>query len=396
MKSKTVISLIIFLSLFDLAGGQNMVPNDSLYFRQKRIFGKLKVTEAWEISKGSPEIKIGVIDNGFDYFHPDLTGQVIPGFYAPGVYHTEVIENIAHGTLVAGIIAAKGNNSIGVTGFAPECRVITASYGVIDHVIMKLQKKYIKENPDSNMMAMQKYLLGHASELTQFSTRWTDFVCNSNAASIYYLVDAGVKVINISGYLSKRSVRSAGSWATLERAFSYAARKNVLIIIAAGNSAVESSDYPGSNDSTIVVGASTINDKPWYREAQVKGMKIKAGSNFGRRLTVMACPDSIVVCMPSDRRYYNSNEGPTGTTHEDYEGKYQILAEGATSCATPIVTSLSALIYSILPDSDIATVRNLIINGCDDIGDPGFDIHTGFGRINYLKTLELALKLKSE
>jgi hypothetical protein len=50
------------------------------------------------------------------------------------------------------------------------------------------------------------------------------------------------------------------------------------------------------------------------------------------------------------------------------------------------------LVYSARPDLDAPTVVELIKQGCDDLDKPGFDVHTGYGRVNFAKTLELAIK----
>jgi hypothetical protein len=50
------------------------------------------------------------------------------------------------------------------------------------------------------------------------------------------------------------------------------------------------------------------------------------------------------------------------------------------------------LVFSARPDLDARTVVELIKHGCDDLGDPGGDVHTGYGRINFAKTLQLAVK----
>nr|MBC8877120.1 hypothetical protein [Planctomycetota bacterium] len=47
------------------------------YGDQQPLFDRINVLEAWEVTKGDPEILVGVIDNGFDFFHPDLKGQLI-------------------------------------------------------------------------------------------------------------------------------------------------------------------------------------------------------------------------------------------------------------------------------------------------------------------------------
>jgi subtilisin family serine protease len=99
--------------------------------KQQALFDRINVAEAWKVTKGDPKVLIGVIDNGFDFFHPDLKGQLIPGYYFPGAYHTECYENIAHGTLVSSIMVAKGDSPDAMAGLAPRCRVLTASQGTL-------------------------------------------------------------------------------------------------------------------------------------------------------------------------------------------------------------------------------------------------------------------------
>jgi hypothetical protein len=69
---------------------------DSLTAKQQALFERLNVAEAWKITKGNPKVLVGVIDSGFDFFHPDLKGQLIPGFYHPGGYHAEFYENVPY------------------------------------------------------------------------------------------------------------------------------------------------------------------------------------------------------------------------------------------------------------------------------------------------------------
>lgn len=96
-----------------------------------------------------PNILIGIIDNGFDFFHPDLTDRLIPSFYASGWYHTEFYENVAHSTIIASIIVAK-ENKIGMVGLASYCRLLTTSHGKIEHKIIKLKNSFFIVHPDAN------------------------------------------------------------------------------------------------------------------------------------------------------------------------------------------------------------------------------------------------------
>ena len=380
----------LILSLgFSSPSGQTP-GKDAPFPKQKALFEKLHILEAWQLTKGSPDVLVGVIDNGFDFFHPDLKEHLIPGFYAPGGYHTEVYDNMAHGTCVASIIAAKGGQGSEMIGLAPECRFLTASYGMIEQKLLKLLKELQQKSPNAGMAELQKEMIKHQDELKKLGEEWTSYMALSTAESVRYLTDHRVRVINLSGLMRKSLIQSAEAWARLQDAFQYASDKGVLVVIGAGNNAQACEDYPGEEYSTIVVGASRLNDERWEEEKEYMGQKIKQGSNFGKRLTVMAPAENIIVCVPHDRRFYASEDGPTGASKEEFKGIYEVMPTGATSCATPIVTSLAALIFSLKPDLDGKSVMELIKKGSDDIGEKGFDIYTGYGRVNFLKTLQLA------
>jgi len=392
---RTVLPMFLgSLLTLGLSAQSGQIPGkDTPFPKQKALFEKLHVLEAWQLTKGSADVLVGVIDNGFDFFHPDLKERLIPGFYAPGGYHTEVYDNMAHGTCVASIIAAKGGQGSEMMGLAPECRVLTASLGMIEQKLLKLLKELQQKSPNAGMAEFQKEMARHADELKKLGEEWTSYQAVSTAESVRYLTDHGVKVINFSGLMRKSLVQSAAAWDRLQEAFQYAATKGVLIVSGAGNNAQASEDYPGDEKSTIVVGAARLNDERWEELTEIMGQKIKQGSNFGKRLTVMAPAENIIVCVPHDKRFYTSEDGPSGASKEEFKGIYEVMPMGATSLATPIVTSLAALVFSLRPDLDGKSVMELIKKGCDDIGEKGFDIYTGYGRINFLKTLQLAKEI---
>uniref|UniRef100_S0DFN7 Putative subtilase family protein n=1 Tax=termite gut metagenome TaxID=433724 RepID=S0DFN7_9ZZZZ len=91
----------------------------------------INIEPAWVVTKGSPNIRIAVIDSGVDLTHPDLQGNLLAGYDATGLgtgggpYYDEVWNGLvqvtkgdSHGTAVAGIIAAL-QNSEGISGVAP-------------------------------------------------------------------------------------------------------------------------------------------------------------------------------------------------------------------------------------------------------------------------------------
>ena len=364
----------------------------SLADKQRPLLRRIHAEEAWEITRGDPNVLVGIIDNGFDFYHPDLKGQLTPGYYYPGGYHAEFYENLAHGTLVASLILAKGGRPDVMIGLAPRCRAVTASQGMIEHTMLKIQSEFFKTHPDAKLADMQQEMIRHPLALAKFAHDWIVYQTEGAAEAIRYLVDRKVRVINLSGGLCRHLCRplSAAAWENVEKAFAYGAEKDVVIVLAAGNNAERWEDYPGDAATVIVAGATRLDDTRWEQEQEYRGAKIKQGSNFGKRLTVMAPVEDLVVCVPHERRVYQSDDGPMGAAKVEFKGPHDVLPIGATSSAAPIVTALVALVRSARPDLDARSVVAIVQRGCDDIAAPGFDDRTGHGRVNFGKTLRLA------
>jgi subtilisin family serine protease len=357
--------------------------------RQKALFEKLQVDAAWGVTQGDPKVVVGVIDSGFDFFHPDLKGRVDPGYYYAGGYHPEAYTNLAHGTLVASLIVAPGKGKDSMAGLAPRCKVLTACQGTIDHKLLRLQNEFFEKHPKASM---NEFFLSHAFEIVPWAKEFGNYQAKGAAEAIRYLTDHGVRVINFSGGLRRGLVPTKEAWTRLEESFAYAASKNVVIVVSAGNDGVRTEDYPGDAKTVIVAGATLLDDKRWEKEVELHGVKVKQGSNFGKRLTCVAPVQDLLVCVPHEKRMYEMDDGPYGAMKEEFKGAHDVLKVGATSSAAPIASALAALVVAARPDLDAPAVVELIMQGCDDLGDPGFDIHTGHGRINFAKTLQLAVK----
>lgn len=116
-------------------------PNDSLYALQWGMKNTgsaaqfngvpgadIGVEAAWVITKGSPAIRIAVVDEGVERNHPDLVDNIDPlGFGlvpANATTGSPLGTARSHGTSCAGIIAARSDNNIGIAGVAPLCKII--------------------------------------------------------------------------------------------------------------------------------------------------------------------------------------------------------------------------------------------------------------------------------
>lgn len=383
MQRKLIIITVAFISSFHILIAQEVIEKDSIFSKQKKLFEKLEVLKAWEITKGSSSIIIGCIDNGFDFYHPYLRENLIPGCYEDKVYHPMTFQTMAHGTLVASLMIANPVNEIGMYGLAPDCKVLTASIGSMEHYILKKRQEILKNTPQMPLADIMKEMSKDSVMINTFSYQWNEFSGIAVAKGIMYLVKNGVKVINISAEIMVQY--SKHTQEKINEAIDYARQQDVLLVIAAGNGNKEIPNMLRSYDNVIIVSASTLNDMRWI-------INNVQGSNWGSLLDVCAPVDELLVCQPSDKRFYDANDGPMGAEHIPYEGKiYDVMPYGATSAAVPIVSSLAALIYSIDPEIKASAVKSLIIKGCDDINEEGFDNYTGHGRVNFGKTIDLVL-----
>ncbi|RYG95747.1 MAG: response regulator [Alphaproteobacteria bacterium] len=85
----------------------------------------IKADQAWDTTQGDSRIKVAVIDTGVDMAHPDLQANLdTRGALNVLEAGRPVDDDFGHGTHVAGIIAAVGDNQLGVLGVAPKTKVM--------------------------------------------------------------------------------------------------------------------------------------------------------------------------------------------------------------------------------------------------------------------------------
>jgi subtilisin family serine protease len=114
---------------FDGQGGLAEVPNDPSFGLQWNMLNTgqsvvgvvgtpgadVKVASAWDVTHGDPNLVIAVLDSGIDP-HPQLSGRILPGINVPDGTTITSDECSGHGTHVSGILAAAGNDGVGIAG----------------------------------------------------------------------------------------------------------------------------------------------------------------------------------------------------------------------------------------------------------------------------------------
>jgi hypothetical protein len=185
-----------------------MIPNDYYYSYQWHL-PKIQCPEAWDLTLGTTNIVVAVLDSGVESTHPDLAPVLLPGWNALD-NNTDTRDVTSHGTFVAGAAAALGQNSIGVASVAWGCRVMPIRV------------------TDTN---------GYTSSALL-------------ASGLTYAADNGCKVAN----MSFRTTTSL----TLSNALVYFRSKGGVVTASAGNEGV--ADASPNDPNLIIVGATDSGD----------------------------------------------------------------------------------------------------------------------------------------
>ena len=116
------------------------VPNDPIYTRETHL-PQIHAEQAWDLSVGSADIVVGIVDTGVDPDHPDLVDKIIDGW---NVYdgNARFDDVLGHGTQVAGVAAAASNNAVGVAGVAWESPISRCNQCKRPFVLAKYRRRF--------------------------------------------------------------------------------------------------------------------------------------------------------------------------------------------------------------------------------------------------------------
>lgn len=251
-------------------------PNDDIYlngllyvFTQWGLYDPyypdagINAEQAWDITTGSPDVTIAIIDTGVQSTHEDLYAKLVPGINTiAGDNPSNTEDGHSHGTFTSGIAGAMTDNYTGIAG---------VSWG---SMIMP-----IKALDDT----------GYGTEADA-------------AAAIIWAADHGADIINMSfgGYDDVPAEKDA---------VEYAWNKGCVLVGASGNDDSSALFYPASYDQVIAVGATNED-----RQRCTAADWLEGGSNYGVYLDVMAPGNNIVSTTLDDAGYWGPYEIASGTS----------------------------------------------------------------------------------
>lgn len=355
------------LAIFGLVAQSTLawaaLPNDPLYERLLH-WRAIGLEQAWDITTGSRDIIVAVLDSGTDINHEDLRenlwknpNETVDGVdndnngHVDDVYGWDFVDHdpipapnpatgysfagIEHGTVVAGLIGAVGNNGIASAGINWQVR------------LMPLRIL------DSN------------------GAGTTDVA----AEAVAYAVSKGASVINLSLVGDQSSQ-------TFHQAIMNAYQAGVVVVAAAGNAP---KNKPAINlnltpQYPVCAKGAGITDATIIGVAALDEFDVLAPySNYGSNCVDISAPgDSLPSTMYRDI----SLDLP-----DTYGGSWS-----GTSIAAPLVSGAAALIKSLNPQFTPAQVYQFLIDGADSVRSQNVNAGDGLGagRLNIKKSLALA------
>jgi hypothetical protein len=365
--------IFVFIIFFPLTASANqenfsykaaLIPSDT-YFDNQWYLKKIKAKEAWDINYSSREIVIAIIDSGVQLNHPDLKDNIWKNYkeidgnnidddkngYIDDIYGWDFVNNVSdpspkfenytdegvlHGTIVAGVAAASGNNGVGVTGVSWDAKIMSL-----------------------------KALDDTGSGDTRDIIRAIDYAIKNNA-----------DIINLSfiGYGFSQSLEDA-----IRRAYN----SGIVIVAAAGNDQGEGSGlntditpiYPACHDGNfgenMVIGVSATD-----------ALDQKADfSGYGKRCVDISAPG---VSFFSTTVYAPENSSDELILNRYYDGYWS-----GTSMATPIISGSLALIAATNPSLNRSELISVLLDSAENINqlNPDYINQLGAGRVNLYRSL---------
>ena len=335
----------------------DMIPNDTLYdydgngeanfddttlaasylndwkLREQWNMQMIGMPEAWDMATGKG-VTIGIVDTGVDVDHPDLAANILRDGGGSVMGDSDVRGN--HGTPVAGLAAAVGNNGEGICGVAFEAKIVAVAC----------------EPANGNL----------------------DEGMSNRIDGITTCVDLGAKVINCSW--SGQSVAYFDIepfLETMKAALAYATALDRVVVCSAGNEPLDLSDsipytcYPAALNGEVFDGVEIVLIPVGAVDYTASRQD---NSNYGSWLS---------VCAPGD-------ESPSTDRHDtateffgyNYSGSFRDYTPfGNTSAAAPQVAGVCALMLEMCPGLKPRQIRTGIENTATKIGGVEYDEETG-------------------
>ncbi len=369
---KSIVAWLLALALFLVYSDAVLakIPNDPRYNAQEQIYNQIGAPDAWEYTTGASNVVVAVIDTGVDINNEDLKNNIWRNTkeifgnavdddgngYIDDINGWNFVEHnndvsisviqesndsgaVNHGTILAGLIGAEGDNSVLGTGLNWSVKIMPL--------------RAIDSNGNGVLADVAK--------------------------AVNYAVDNGADIISISFV-------GASTYPELTDSLFRAYKKGVLVVAAAGNS---------RNDSSGNENLSKVKQYPVCLDSDSSENWILGVGSVDRKdqLSVFGDYGSCIdISAPGERIFSTQKYAPQYGYIKNFDGAWN-----GTSFSAPLVAGSAALIKSIRPDWGAKEIMANLLRSAEDIDglNPGFAGQMGYGRLNIGKAVAIAFTSKN-
>lgn len=354
-----ILVMFIFVLAFDVHA---LVPNDPL-IQEQWYLDQINAFNAWDVSVGSNDVVVAVMDTGIDLDHPDLVDNIwvnkgeVPGDgidndgngYVDDVNGYDFInsdsdpspdtnssfdeEAISHATVIAGIIGAKSDNAEGMAGI------------------------------NWNVQLMSLRILDNIGVGDSFAAN----------KAIEYAVDNGADIVNVSftGFDHDPVFKEA-----LKKAY----EAGVLVVAAVGNS--EDGGIDVDKDKIYPACYGEDSDHDWILGVASSDQENNKSdfSNYGMECTDISAPGEMILST-----VYQNDEWA------GFKDNYYLNGWSGTSMAVPMVTGAAALLKGTYPTLTPEKIKAILQISVSPLTSSGLSKgKVGSGLLNIEKAIEAA------
>ncbi|MBI2335973.1 MAG: S8 family serine peptidase [Deltaproteobacteria bacterium] len=329
------------------------LPNDPELSRQSMYMQSVSALPAWELLVNPAPVIVAIIDSGIDPLHEDLQANVWvntletpnngiddegDGFaddvlgYNFSSNDPNINDDNGHGTLIAGIMGAVGNNDIGIAGLNWNCQLLVI--------------KILDENGISSI--------------------------SKAISAIQYARQHGAKVINASwGFASDATTAETAQ--SLQQAIELAQSDGILFVASVGNGIsfqgqnnddLNATNYPSSFNLDNIVSVAALDNKD----------DLAFFSNYGNNSVDLAAP-GVDIFSTSPGNNYSAMSG--------------------TSISAPFVTGAASLLLAINPGLTPLEVKALLLQNVDVLSALKGKVFTS-GKLNIANALTASPAISGE
>ncbi|KKQ40261.1 MAG: Peptidase S8 and S53, subtilisin, kexin, sedolisin [Candidatus Magasanikbacteria bacterium GW2011_GWA2_37_8] len=361
-KSTWALAIVVILSLAPAALAK--IPNDPEYAQQQKMWEQVGAPTAWDYETGSKSVVVAIIDTGADTWHSDLGTNIWQNQYeiagnkidddrngyvddingwnfieGNNNVRTSVLEAgddkeaVRHGTIIAGIIGASGNNNNDGTGLNWQVRIMP-------------------------LRAVDSSGSGLLSNI---------------ALAVDYAAANGANVISLSlvGNASDDNLRQS-----LRRAYD----KGIVIVAAGGND----QNY-GEGDLDVYPEYPVCIDKGDTENWILGVTSVREDNTLSGFANYGSCID---LAAPGSKVYSTERYAPEYNYIQEFGGPWV-----GTSFATPFVAGAAALLKAARPDWAAPQIISTLLATADNIDNlnPSFSSKLGKGRLNIGAAMKIAV-----